>query len=57
MRHLKILATLTCTATVADAATNAGTVEARSWRAISRIAGCQAREMEGKRMMEVMDDD
>ncbi len=56
MRHLRILATLTCTATVADAAANAGTETARSWQAVSSIAERQRREMEGRLPMQVIDE-
>ncbi len=56
MRRLRILATLTCTATVADAATNAGTETARSWQAVSRIADRQRREKQGRPPMQVIDE-
>ena len=57
MRRLRILATLTCTATVADAATNAASEKARSGKAILRIAQRHQREMEGRPLWEVVDDD
>ena len=57
MRRFRILATLTCTATVADAATNAASEKARSGKAILRIAQRHQREMEGRPLWEVVDDD
>ena len=56
MRHLRILATLTCTATVADAATVSPSEKARSGRAILRIAARQQRELEGRPLWEALDD-
>ena len=56
MRHLRLLATLTCTATVADAATNAASEKARSGKAILRIAQRQRREMQGRPPMQVIDE-